>query len=36
VPLAPLVSRKVPLDALTEGMQAALGGANVMKVLVEL
>src|SRR5438105_3335211 len=36
VPLAPLVSRKIPLDALTEGMQAALGGANVMKVLVEL
>jgi len=36
VPLAPLVSRKIPLEALTEGMQAALGGANVMKVLVEL
>src|SRR2546428_268798 len=36
VPLAPLLSRKVPLEALTEGMQAALGGANVMKVLVEL
>src|SRR5204862_4880342 len=36
VPLAPLVSRKIPLDALTEGMQAALGGANVMKVLVVL
>ena len=36
VPLAPLVSRKIPLAALTEGMQAALGGASVMKVLVEL
>ncbi len=36
VPLAPLVSRKIPLEALTEGMQAALGGAAVMKVLVEL
>jgi 2-desacetyl-2-hydroxyethyl bacteriochlorophyllide A dehydrogenase len=36
VPLAPLVSRKIPLEALTEGMKAALGGANVMKVLVEL
>jgi len=36
VPLAPLVSRRIPLEALTEGMQAALGGANVMKVLVEL
>ncbi|HEV8585135.1 MAG TPA: alcohol dehydrogenase catalytic domain-containing protein [Methylomirabilota bacterium] len=36
VPLAPLVSRKIPLEALTEGMQAALGGANVMKILVEL
>jgi 2-desacetyl-2-hydroxyethyl bacteriochlorophyllide A dehydrogenase len=36
VPLAPLVSKKIPLEALTEGMRAALGGANVMKVLVEL
>ncbi len=36
VPLTPLVSRKIPLEALTEGMQAALGGASVMKVLVEL
>ena len=36
VPLAPLVSRTIPLEALTEGMQAALGGASVMKVLVEL
>jgi threonine dehydrogenase-like Zn-dependent dehydrogenase len=36
VPLTPLVSRKIPLEALAEGMQAALGGASVMKVLVEL
>jgi len=36
VPLAPLVSRKIPLEGLTEGMQAVLGGASVMKVLVEL
>jgi 2-desacetyl-2-hydroxyethyl bacteriochlorophyllide A dehydrogenase len=36
VPLAPLVSKKIPLEALTEGMREALGGANVMKVLVEL
>src|SRR3989449_7960566 len=36
VPLAPLVSRRIPLEALTEGMQAALGGTNVMKVLIEL
>jgi threonine dehydrogenase-like Zn-dependent dehydrogenase len=36
VPLTPLVSRKVPLEALAESMQAALGGASVMKVLVEL
>ena len=36
VPLAPLVSRKIPLEALTEGMQAALSGSPVMKVLVEL
>ena len=36
VPVKPLVSRRIPLEALTEGMQAALGGADVMKVLVEL
>jgi (R,R)-butanediol dehydrogenase/meso-butanediol dehydrogenase/diacetyl reductase len=36
VPVAPLVTRRIPLEALTEGMQAALGGADVMKVLVEL
>ncbi|HEV8471754.1 MAG TPA: alcohol dehydrogenase catalytic domain-containing protein [Methylomirabilota bacterium] len=36
VPVTPLVTRRIPLEALTEGMQAALGGADVMKVLVEL
>ncbi len=36
VPVAPLVSRVVPLDALQEGMEAALGGGPVMKVLVDV
>jgi len=36
VPLAPLVSRRVPLEALQEGMEMALGGGAVMKVLVEV
>jgi 2-desacetyl-2-hydroxyethyl bacteriochlorophyllide A dehydrogenase len=36
VPLAPLVSRRVPLEALQDGMELALGGGAVMKVLVEL
>lgn len=36
VPVAPLVSRRIPLEALGDGMRAALGGANVMKILVEL
>jgi threonine dehydrogenase-like Zn-dependent dehydrogenase len=36
VPLRPLVSRRIPLEALADGMQAALGGADVMKILVEL
>jgi threonine dehydrogenase-like Zn-dependent dehydrogenase len=36
VPLAPLVSRKIPLEALQEGMEQALGGGPVMKVLVDL
>lgn len=36
VPLGPLVTRRIPLEALADGMQAALGGANVMKILVEL
>ena len=36
VPLAPLVSRRIPLEALQEGMELALGGGPVMKVLVDL
>jgi 2-desacetyl-2-hydroxyethyl bacteriochlorophyllide A dehydrogenase len=36
VPLGPLVSRRIPLEQLNEGMEQALGGGRVMKVLVEL
>jgi len=36
VPLAPLVSRRIPLEALQAGMEEALGGGPVMKVLVDL
>lgn len=36
VELAPLVSRKLPLEALAEGMELALGGGPVMKVLIDL
>jgi 2-desacetyl-2-hydroxyethyl bacteriochlorophyllide A dehydrogenase len=36
IPLAPLVSRRIPLEALQEGMEQALGGGPVMKVLVDL
>jgi len=36
VALAPLVSRRVPLEALAQGMEEALGGGPVMKVLVDL
>jgi threonine dehydrogenase-like Zn-dependent dehydrogenase len=36
LPLAPLVSRRVPLEALQEGMELALRGGAVMKVLVDL
>ena len=36
VPVGPLVTRRIPLESLAEGMQAALGGASVMKILVEL
>jgi len=35
VTLAPLVSRTLPLEGLAEGMQLALGGGNVMKVLID-
>lgn len=36
VAVKPLVSRRIPLEALADGMRAALGGASVMKILVEL
>ena len=36
VSLAPLVSRRIPLEALQDGMEQALGGGPVMKVLVDL
>jgi 2-desacetyl-2-hydroxyethyl bacteriochlorophyllide A dehydrogenase len=36
VSLAPLVSRKIPLHALQAGMEQALGGGPVMKVLVDV
>jgi (R,R)-butanediol dehydrogenase / meso-butanediol dehydrogenase / diacetyl reductase len=34
--LGPLVSRKIPLEDLQKGMEEALGGGPVMKVLVDL
>ena len=34
--LTPLVSRKIPLEGLQEGMEEALRGGPVMKVLVDL
>ena len=36
VPLGPLVSHKIPLEGLQEGMEQALRGGPVMKVLVDL
>ncbi|MGH7319436.1 MAG: zinc-dependent alcohol dehydrogenase [Candidatus Rokuibacteriota bacterium] len=36
IPLAPLVTRRIPLESLQEGMEQALGGGPVMKVLVDL
>ncbi len=36
VSVAPLVSRKIPLEALQDGMEQALRGGPVMKVLVDL
>jgi (R,R)-butanediol dehydrogenase/meso-butanediol dehydrogenase/diacetyl reductase len=36
VTLAPLVSRRIPLEALQAGMEEALRGGPVMKVLIEL
>jgi threonine dehydrogenase-like Zn-dependent dehydrogenase len=36
VPVGPLVSRRIPLEALQDGMEQALGGGPVMKILVDL
>jgi 2-desacetyl-2-hydroxyethyl bacteriochlorophyllide A dehydrogenase len=36
VPVAPLVSRRIPLGELQRGMEDALGGGPVMKVLVDV
>jgi len=36
VTLAPLVSRRIPLESLQQGMEEALGGGPVMKVLIDL
>jgi (R,R)-butanediol dehydrogenase / meso-butanediol dehydrogenase / diacetyl reductase len=36
VTLAPLVSRRIPLEALQQGMEEALRGGPVMKVLIDL
>ncbi|HEU5188592.1 MAG TPA: alcohol dehydrogenase catalytic domain-containing protein [Methylomirabilota bacterium] len=36
VTLGPLVSKKIPLEALGEGMEQALKGGPVMKVLIDL
>jgi 2-desacetyl-2-hydroxyethyl bacteriochlorophyllide A dehydrogenase len=36
VTLAPLVSRKLPLESLQQGMEEALRGGPVMKVLIDL
>jgi 2-desacetyl-2-hydroxyethyl bacteriochlorophyllide A dehydrogenase len=36
VEVGPLVSRRIPLEALQDGMELALGGGPVMKVLVDL
>ena len=36
IPASPLVSRRIPLEDLQKGMEEALGGGPVMKVLVDL
>ena len=35
VPVGPLVSRRIPLEDLQKGMEEALGGGPVMKVLID-
>ncbi len=36
VPVAPFVSRKIPLEAIQQGMEEALRGGPVMKILIDL
>jgi threonine dehydrogenase-like Zn-dependent dehydrogenase len=36
VPVGPLVSRRIPLEDLQKGMEEALAGGPVMKVLVDM
>ena len=36
VPVGPLVSRRVPLESVQDGMETALAGGAVMKVLIDL
>lgn len=36
VTVGPLVSRRIPLEAVQEGMEQALGGGPLMKVLIDL
>ena len=36
VQVGPFVSRKIPLEGLQDGMQEALAGGPVMKVLVDM
>jgi threonine dehydrogenase-like Zn-dependent dehydrogenase len=36
VAVGPLVSRRLPLEQLQQGMEEALGGGPVMKVLIDL
>jgi threonine dehydrogenase-like Zn-dependent dehydrogenase len=36
VSLAPLVSRRIPLESLQQGMEETLRGGPVMKVLIDL
>ncbi len=36
IPVGPLVSRRIPLEELQQGMEEALGGGPVMKVLVDM
>jgi threonine dehydrogenase-like Zn-dependent dehydrogenase len=35
VDVGPLVSRRIPLERLQQGMEEALGGGKVMKILID-